>query len=740
MTDSDPAPNDRAPNDALDASGGLTSKLVMSIVLVGAVTGIVTAVLGASPTGSAPTDVVVLMLATTAAVWFGSSAPWWLIGSLGAVGVVLADGVIVAAIALLVVIDSIVAGRTGLATRLVRAVLVAGAIVALAMAREVGGWGVNAAIAVLAVAVVAGVGLVLQPSSRRVGVIGLAVVTLLAAVATVAAIVIGQSARDDLQSGNREARAGLRHLEAGEFDDARDIFATASASFGRAADALDSPLLLPARLVPIVSQHVTAGTELSQAAVTATRTVDRELEGIDVDALTITDGRIDLDAVRALSSSMAELQAAIDDLDAAVDTARSGWLLDPVVDVLDELSDDLDRQRARGEHVVAALEVAPAMLGGDGERVYLVMFTTPAEARGQGGFMGNWAELSIDDGLISMTDHGNDEALNDGGTRPRRLEHAPDDWLARYGQFGFVNSEGNVGEVPWKNVTMSPNFPSTAQVAAELYPKSGGRAVDGVFNLDVYALATLVGLVGPIDVEGVPYPLNGRNTADFLLFEQYLDDDHSARGDMLDAITVAAVEGLLRSNPPDPLDLGKAMAPLVGERRVMAWATDESEQELFTRLGLDGSLRSSTEDAAEHHTEHIVSVALSNGGASKIDVFLEQDVTIVDGPEGLRLRIELTNNSPAGGLPDFIIGNAIGRPTGTSRLWVTGFASVPITDVVESGRRPSFALGREAGLYTASAFVELGPGASTVMEFDLDSAMLTADDFDIVLQALVRSP
>lgn len=735
MTESDPTPD-----NSHDAGRDLTSQRAVAIVIVGALAGVVTALIGASPTGAAATDVVVLVLATTAAVWFGSSAPWWVIGALGAVGVVLADGVVVAAIALLVAVDSIVAGRTGLDSRPVRAVLVAGAIVALAMAREVGGWGVNAAIAMLAVAVVAVVGLVRQPDARRAGVVGLAVVTLLAALATVAAIVIGQSARDDLQSGNREARAGLRHLEAGEFDDARDNFATASASFGRAADALDSPLLLPARLVPIVSQHVTAGTELSQAAVDATRTVDRELDTIDVDALTITDGRIDLDAVRALSVSMVELQAAIDDLDAAVDTARSGWLLDPVVEVLDELSDDLDRQRARGDHVVAALEVAPAMLGGDGERVYLVMFTTPAEARGQGGFMGNWAELTIDDGRISMTDHGNDERLNDGGTRPRRLEHAPDDWLARYGQFGFVNLEGHVGEVPWKNITMSPNFPSTAQVAAELYPKSGGRAVDGVFNLDVYALATLVGLVGPIDVEGVPYPLDGRNTADFLLFEQYLDDDHSARGDMLDAITVAAVEGLLRSNPPDPLDLGKAMAPLVGERRVMAWATDESEQELFTRLGLDGSLRSPAEQPADQPADHLVSVALSNGGASKIDVFLEQDVQVVTGPAGLRLRVELTNNSPAGGLPDFIIGNAIGRPTGTSRLWVTGFASVPITDVTESGRRPSFALGREAGLHAASAFVELGPGASTVMEFDLDSGMLTPDDFDIVLQALVRSP
>lgn len=701
------------------------------VLLAGVVTGLAVAVLGLNPTGSSVTDVAVLVVGCVLAAWCAAAAPWWLIAGLGALAAALGGSWQAVALGLLVVVDAIAVGVTHRATKVVRGALFGGAVVALALAREVGGWGGNAAVGITAVVVVAGVGLVCR-DHRRVALIALGALTLLIVVAGATAALVARSARADLEDGNRVARAGLRDLEAGDFDAARVSFATAADSFDRAADALGSPLVQPARLIPIASQHITAGAELSDAATDAARTVEDELRSIDVDTLRIDDSRIDVDAVRGLSGSMTRLQAAIDGLDQAVVDARSGWLVDPVTELLDELTDDLDRQRERGHKVTAALDVAPAMLGADGERVYLVMFTTPAEARGQGGFMGNWAELSIDDGRISMTEYGNDEELNEGGPRPRRLDHAPLDWIQRYGQFGFVDVDGDVGEVPWKNITMSPNFPSTARVAAELYPESGGREVDGVFGLDVYALEALIGLVGPIEVDGAPRPLTGRNAAEFLLFEQYLTDDHEARGDMLNDVTVAAVDRMLRTSPPDPLDLGKAMAPLVDERRVVAWSSHDAEQELFTTLGLDGALRS---DA-----EHMVSVALVNGGGSKIDSFLEQDIVVVDGADGPELRATLTNHAPAGGLPDFIIGNAIGLPTGTSRLWITGFASVPIIDATSNGEPLDTGFGAEADLYAVSAFVNIGPGDSTTVVFDLDAPDLAADAFDVVAQPLVREP
>ena len=82
----------------------------------------------------------------------------------------------------------------------------------------------------------------------------------------------------------------------------------------------------------------------------------------------------------------------------------------------------------------------------------------------------------------------------------------------------------------------------------------------------------------------------------------------------------------------------------------------------------------------------------------------------------------------------------VGLPTGTSRLWVTGYASVPITGATANGEPLDAGFSSEAGLAAVSAFVELGPGTSTVVEFDLAAPDLAPDDFDVVLQPLARQP
>ena len=227
-----------------------------------------------------------------------------------------------------------------------------------------------------------------------------------------------------------------------------------------------------------------------------------------------------------------------------------------------------------------------------------------------------------------------------------------------------------------------------------------------MFSLDVYALEALIGVIGPIEVVGAPEPLTGANAAEFLLVDQYLEEDQAARGDMLQTVTNRAVDRLLHDAPPDPLELGKAMAPLARERRVLAWSRHDEEQQLFASVGLDGSLRSDR--------GHMISVAVVNGGGNKIDTFLAHEVDVVEGPEGPQIRLELANQAPASGLPRYLIGNAIGLPTGTSRLWITGFATVPITDATANGEPLDMGFSTEAGLSALSAFVECSSSTPTL--------------------------
>ncbi len=100
----------------------------------------------------------------------------------------------------------------------------------------------------------------------------------------------------------------------------------------------------------------------------------------------------------------------------AIDAVDSPWLVDQVESPLESAAAEFDDNIDQVETAVQALQAAPGLLGGDGVRNYFVAFTTPAEARGTGGFMGNYAVLTADDGALSVSEFGRTADLNAGGT------------------------------------------------------------------------------------------------------------------------------------------------------------------------------------------------------------------------------------------------------------------------------------------------------------------------------------
>ena len=433
-----------------------------------------------------------------------------------------------------------------------------------------------------------------------------------------------------------------------------------------------------------------------------------ELRSIDVDTLRIVDGRVDIDAVVALQAPLDRVNDSIVRLDRALDRSRSGWLVGPVRNRVDDLAERVADQRSIGTRAAEALAVAPTMLGADGERVYLLMFTTPGEARGQGGFMGNYAELTVHHGQIMLTDFGRHGDLSTGGAPVRTLERAPDDWLARYGPFGFTTGPGDsVGDVPWANITISPHFPSTAQVVAELYPKSGGTELDGVLSLDVFALDELADLIGPVEVEDAPFPLTGANTASFLLLEQYQIDDFDARTDLLEAVALETIELVLGEAAPDPVELARRLRPMALQRRAMAWSAHPEEQSVLSAAGLTAELLD------DRHDADALAVTVVNGSGNKIDTFLSRRFTLTDRSDGLvDLDLEFRNDPPLE-LPDYVVGNLVGLPRGSSRLFVSIHTNMRVVEARDGdgpiGLQPSV----ESGLAVYSGYLDVGPGATT---------------------------
>ncbi|MFM7686204.1 MAG: DUF4012 domain-containing protein, partial [Actinomycetota bacterium] len=361
------------------------------------------------------------------------------------------------------------------------------------------------------------------------------------------------------------------------------------------------------------------------------------------------------------------------------------------------------------------------MLGGEGLRRYFIAFTTPAEARGIGGFMGTWAELTIDGGRIEMTRYGRSEDVNgEDGQYPNRRVTGLDDLLSRWGRFGLNNGpDGTARGRVWSNISMAPDFPSVAGAIAQLYPQSGGSRLDGVFLLDTQAIAALMQFTGPIQVEGIEQPLTAENANDFLLRGQYqFADDLDFRKDLLQTIARTTVDRLLSSTLPPPADLAAVFAPLAADRRLMAWSADADEQQLLTDVRMDGSF------VLEGGGDGIA-VTVDNAIGNKIDAYLTTsvDYTVVsDGPAGrtAEVTVTLTNNAPSEGLPAYVIGNAFSDgmdiPLGTNRTWVSVYTAIPMIAATLDGEQVGMQTSAVFGWRASSRFIDIGPGETRTIK------------------------
>ncbi len=568
--------------------------------------------------------------------------------------------------------------------------------------------------------------------TRRFVMIATLVVAPLTLIGAIGVVYGAWAARDDLRDASAQAEQALEQLGHGDVDEAQATFRAAAAAFERADERLSNPAAQIARFVPIVAQHRRAATGLSAEAAAASSAIAEQLERVDLDGLTIVDGRIDLDKVRAVQAPLLAIQTRIVELDESIGDARSPWLVAPVTERIDDLAVDVADQRQRSNDALSVAVAAPALLGGDGPRVYFLAFTTPAEARGLGGFMGNWAEITVDDGAIALTRFGRAEDLDDAAAPGTRFLTGPSDWLTRYGPFQLTNGEGgSTGAEPFKNVTMSPSMESTSQAIAELYPQSGGQALDGVFAMDVYTLARFLRFTGPITLPAGSGPAGGGavtadNAAKFLLNDQYDLTELDTRVDVLSDFSHAVVDALLTGSLPPPTDLIDVLGPMVDQGRFSAYAVRGTEQDLLRRLGLSGTLPLvDTGSGTSANAGDAIAIAFNNAVGNKIDYYLASSAKYTVSAEAssntatATLEITMTNGAPTDGEPSYVIGNPIDLPVGENRTYVSVFTRLPVQELQIGGKRIDAEPGFEAGYFTTSAFVQLAAGESVTLTFTM---------------------
>ncbi len=703
---------------------------------VAAVFGVAAIFTAASPTGASSTDAVVVAASVTFVAWAAASSPWWVLGGAGAVATIFGFGPVPIVAGSIGALIAFVVGTGRADMALARTVSAGCTLLGLCTLQLDGFFALTSVIGITTALLIVGAGLARRRRRirRRVVQGGLVVCGLVVLSAGGLALAAAQ-ARGDLVNGEEYFETAVRRTRDGDTVAASEAFSEAADRFDDARSAINRPWAQPARLVPVLAQHRRVASVAASTGHKASRDLGLVAAILDVDALRPSAGRFDVDAFTLLATPVAEARNTLHDVGNQIDDVRSPWLTGPVQAALDTAETTFDDNIGTFDQLAAAIDRVPDLLGANDPRHYFVAFTTPAEARGLGGFMGNYAVLTADDGAVSLSDFGRTVDLNRGFGQ-RRVE-APDDWLDNWGPYGFTNgADGATGATPWSNITMSAHFPSTAQAISSLFPQSGGIAIDGVIAMDPYVLEAFVNETGPISVtterpadetDGEPETdtvveatvLDGSSTARFLLFDQYLIEQNQ-RVDALEQVAATAMAELFNGALPDPLALADSLGPSVDAGRLVAWMNEPDDQHLMESLGIDGALPAL--DGGDGFM-----VIVNNAGANKLDAFLSRSfeysaeyTTTADGTAvDATLDVVLSSSAPSSGLPDGVIGNYVGDPIGTNRSLLSVYSAAPVEHVTVNGQRAAAEHGIESGWHLTTVVVVTAPGGTTSVDFSI---------------------
>ena len=150
----------------------------------------------------------------------------------------------------------------------------------------------------------------------------------------------------------------------------------------------------------------------------------------------------------------------------------------------------------------------PALLGSEAPRTYLLLAPNADELRPAGGYITSAGHLTLDRGQIV------DFVMQDSYAVDRLRDEYPypPGPLYTYMQADY-----------WvlRDAGWSPDFPTAARQAMALYELGQGIEAEGVISFDQYALAALLGGLGPVTVEG--QEVTGQNVIQ-LMRQQWAPD------------------------------------------------------------------------------------------------------------------------------------------------------------------------------------------------------------------------
>jgi len=341
----------------------------------------------------------------------------------------------------------------------------------------------------------------------------------------------------------------------------------------------------------------------------------RTFAGLAPYALTGEKGREFMDSMKRLRDAVASFNAE------NAEQARTA-------DIGGMVSQGLDLFKGRSEDIHMLLSEAVLWLEHDKPRHVAVLFGNTGEMRPGGGFIGSYAEVTIEGGAVkSITVHDIndvDRGFDQDIVPPRELQPLVGRWRAADANWFF-------------------NFPDSAERilgfmnASALYVDRDIQ-LDGVIALSPQVIGQILEVTGPIELpDGTKI-----DSGNFLkAIQSDVQEGHDSGSDNPKAIIAEMVPAVLQKLSPEGGAQGGAIGvQLFGiayagleEKSILAYFTDKGLENIVDRYGWSGRLF----DLPRNFAGDYVGVTMSNIGGAKTDVVINNTVAIKETflPSGL---------------------------------------------------------------------------------------------------------
>lgn len=297
------------------------------------------------------------------------------------------------------------------------------------------------------------------------------------------------------------------------------------------------------------------------------------------------------------------------------EAARASSLLDPEAfpeehrEVVRTLQEELPRVETALQEFLSFGEMAHVILGGEGAQRYLLVFQNNTEIRPTGGFMGSFAELTLEDGVITR--------LNIPGGGTYDLQGSLQEYIAAPEPLRLLSARWEFQDANW-----FVDFPTSARQIMDMYSSAGGGTVDGVVAVNATYVADLLTILGEVDL-----PSYGKTmTAENFVFEAQkiaeIEYDREANqpkaflGDLAPAL-------LARATTADPvvfLKLLDAANDGLVERDIQVYFSHNDLERRVLDLGWGGALKQTEGD--------YLMVVDTNLGGGKTDAVIRETVDV----------------------------------------------------------------------------------------------------------------